>query len=128
VWRKLRRLGVAQLLDGLVVLPADARTQEQFEWLADEILEAGGEASLWLAEAADRAVERELIAQLRRRAVEEYRAVMAELDAGDDISARTIGRLRREMQRIAHRDFFPPPERDAAERAIAEATREVQLK
>ena len=25
VWRKLRRLGVAQLVDGLVALPADAR-------------------------------------------------------------------------------------------------------
>ena len=25
VWRKLRRLGVAQLADGLVALPADAR-------------------------------------------------------------------------------------------------------
>ena len=52
VWRKLRRLGAAQLLDGLVALPADARTKEQFEWLADEILEAGGDASLWLAEAS----------------------------------------------------------------------------
>ena len=27
VWRKLRRLGVAQLADGLVALPADARSE-----------------------------------------------------------------------------------------------------
>jgi hypothetical protein len=129
VWRKLRRLGVAQLLDGLVALPADARTKEQFEWLADEIVEAGGEASLWLAEAADRAVERGLVNQLRDRAAEEYRAVTAELDALDgEVSARALGRLRRELQRIGHRDFFPPPEREVAQRAVADAARRAHVR
>jgi Protein ChrB, N-terminal len=128
VWRKLRRLGAAQLLDGLVALPADARTKEQFEWVADEIVDAGGEASLWLAEAADRAVEQELTEQIRSRAAEEYRTVMAELeDLGDDVSPRTLGRLRRELQRIGHRDFFPPPERDAAHRAVTEAARQERV-
>ena len=45
VWRKLKRLGVAQLGDGLVALPADARTREQLDWVADEVTEAGGTAS-----------------------------------------------------------------------------------
>jgi hypothetical protein len=44
VWRKLRRLGVAQLADGLVALPEDARTREHLEWIADEVLAAGGTA------------------------------------------------------------------------------------
>jgi hypothetical protein len=128
VWRKLRRLGAAQLLDGLVALPADARTQEQFEWLADEVVENGGDASLWLAEAADRTVERELIDQLRSRAADEYRAVIDEVGAlEDDPSARTLARLRRELQRIGHRDFFSPPERDAAHRAVADATRRASV-
>lgn len=34
LWRALRRLGVGQLTDDLVALPADSRTREQFEWLA----------------------------------------------------------------------------------------------
>src|SRR5919198_1871311 len=46
LWRKLRRLGAAQLLDGLAALPLDARTREQLEWVADEVIEAGGEASI----------------------------------------------------------------------------------
>ena len=49
LWRALRRLGAVQVLDGLVALPADSRTREQLEWLADAVLEAGGEASVWLA-------------------------------------------------------------------------------
>src|SRR5258708_18693094 len=47
VWRKLARLGAVQVLDGLVGLPADARTKEQLEWLADEVIEAGGGAASW---------------------------------------------------------------------------------
>ena len=49
----LKRLGVAQLSDGLVGLPADARTSEHLEWIAQEVREAGGQASVWLAEPTD---------------------------------------------------------------------------
>src|SRR2546426_9113107 len=48
VWRKLRRLGVAQLIDGLVALPFSARNRERLEWLAEEIPEANGEATIWV--------------------------------------------------------------------------------
>ena len=54
VWRRLRRLGAAQIGDGLVALPADARTQEQLEWLAEEIAEADGTSTLWRAELDER--------------------------------------------------------------------------
>src|SRR5262249_54104107 len=52
IWRKLKRLGVAQLGDGLVGLPADARTREQLEWVAEDVTEAGGSAGVWLARPA----------------------------------------------------------------------------
>src|SRR3989441_3607429 len=60
LWRKLRRLGAAQVLDGLAALPLDARTREQLEWLAEEIAEAGGEATIWVGGLASAAPEREL--------------------------------------------------------------------
>src|ERR687892_36086 len=47
LWRKLRRLGAAQVVDGLAALPLDARNREQLEWLADEGAEAGGGATRW---------------------------------------------------------------------------------
>jgi hypothetical protein len=49
IWRRLKALGVAHVNDGLVALPDDARTREQLEWIADEVLEAGGESTLWTA-------------------------------------------------------------------------------
>ena len=62
-----RRLGVAQVLDGLVALPADARTREQLEWLADEVLEAGGEAWVWLGRLGSAAQERAMAGGWPRR-------------------------------------------------------------
>jgi hypothetical protein len=124
LWRKLRRLGAVQLQDGLAALPLDARTREQLEWLADEVTDSGGEAAVWLAEPATTAQERALAQQLAAGIAGEYRAVLAAAAAARAQSIgsrrRTMGRLRRELRRIASRDYFPPPEREQARAAVAE--------
>src|SRR5438067_9888047 len=123
VWRKLRRLGVAQLVDGLVALPADARTKEQLEWLADEILDAGGEATVWTGRPGSVADERRLASKMAAAAAEEYRAVIAtvaeaERDGSEPARRRLPTRLERQPQRIGRRDFFPPAEREEAHQAV----------
>ncbi|MFD4605414.1 Chromate resistance protein ChrB [Streptomyces sp. NPDC058464] len=120
VWRKLKRLGVAQLSDGLVALPADARTREQLEWIADEAIEAGGTASIWIARPATRAQERELATTMAAARAAEYQAVIdqaAEATSAAD-TAPAVRRLRAELRRIGRRDFFPPLERDRAHAAV----------
>jgi hypothetical protein len=123
VWRKLERLGVARLGDGLVALPADARTREQLDWLAEEILEAGGVATVWLATPGSAAQERTIAEAMRAARTAEYRAVteqaQAAAGAGGAERTRAARRLRGELRRIARRDFFPPAERDAAQAAVA---------
>jgi len=122
VWRRLRRLGVAQIVDGLVALPADARTREQLEWVAEAVVEAGGEATVWMARLASARQERELADRMRTEVAAAYRAVTEEATtAAQDPEAlrpRTLGRLRRELRRIGQRDYFPPPERDDAHTAV----------
>jgi hypothetical protein len=123
VWRKLERLGVARLGDGLVALPADARTREQLDWLAEEITEAGGVATVWLASPDSAAQERAIAAAMRAARAAEYQAVTeqawAAAGAGAAERARAARRLRGRLRRIARRDFFPPAERDAALAAVA---------
>jgi DNA-binding transcriptional regulator PaaX len=123
VWRKLERLGVARLGDGLVALPADARTREQLDWIADEILDADGAATVWLATPSTAAQERDLADTMRRARAAEYQAVIDEVDqAGADATAdhaRVARRLRDELRRIDRRDFFPPRQRDVARAAVA---------
>lgn len=117
LWRKLRRLGAVQVLDGLVALPLDARTREQLEWAADEVIEAGGEATVWLARAASVGQERELVERMAAAVAEEYRTLIAEAEGGV-ADKRTLARLRRELRAVRARDFFPPPEAEQARQVL----------
>lgn len=123
LWRKLKRLGVVQLSDGLVALPADARTREQLEWAADEAVAAGGRAGVWLARPTTRAQERELVRTMNDARAVEYQALIDEataaVTAGDVERARILRRLRAEVHRIRRRDFFRPVEREQARQALA---------
>src|ERR1035437_7607095 len=78
IWRRLKRLGVAQLADGLVALPADARTREALEWVAEEVVDAHGEAMVWLGRPADMAGSASLASRMTAAIAAEYEAVAAE--------------------------------------------------
>jgi hypothetical protein len=123
IWRKLSRLGAVQIVDGLVGLPADARTKEQLEWLADEVIEAGGEATIWVGRPGSAQQERAIAQRMATAVAADYRLVTA--DAEEALASvdgpsrrRTLGRLRRELRRVGARDFFPPPERETARCAV----------
>jgi hypothetical protein len=122
LWRRLRRLGVAQLSDGLVALPADARTREALEWLTDDVLAADGTAGLWVARPATLAQERDLATGMSAARAQEYRelATSARAAATADLQerARVLRRLRSEWRAIDRRDFFPPPDREVASAAL----------
>lgn len=125
VWRKLKKLGVAQIGDGLVALPADARTTEALEWVADDVLDAGGTATLWRAELTSRTAEREVIAGMAAARAAEYDALAVKAEAALAATAvshaeamRRLRLLRRELRGVQRRDFFPPPERQHAQAAL----------
>jgi ChrB-like protein len=124
LWRKLRRLGAAQVVDGLAALPLDARNREQLEWLADEVLDAGGEASIWVGELGSAAQERELASRMAEVVAGDYRTLIEDAAAAREQAPgkrrRTLARLRRELRRIRTRDYFPPSERELAQRTLDE--------
>ncbi len=120
LWRKLKRLGAAQVQDSLVALPLDSRNREQLEWLAEEVVEAGGEATIWVAQTATAAQERALVARMAQAVAADYRAVIDAAGAPGATDRRTLSRLRRSLRAIRARDYFPPPEREEALRAVDE--------
>jgi hypothetical protein len=130
LWRRLRRLGAVQVVDGLAALPRDSRTQEQLEWLADEVIEANGEAAIWIGFPGSAAQERVLAARMADSVAAEYGAVV---DAARAASVdptkrrRTLARLRRTLRTIQARDFFPPPERELARQAVEELAALVEV-
>jgi hypothetical protein len=122
LWRKLRRLGVAQLSDGLAALPADARTREQLEWAAEEVLEAGGSAGVWLVRPASRAQERDVAKAMNAARIAEYDTIIAQARTAYQVPSlertRILRRLRAEMHRVERRDFFRPARCEQARQAL----------
>lgn len=128
VWRKLRKLGAVQLVDGFVALPADPATIEAFDWLADEVTEAGGEAWTWRGQPGSKQQQAALRERCSAAVAEEYRSLVAEADAEKDLTARSLGRLRRELRAIEGRDRFRVPEREAARAAVERVSLRVAAK
>lgn len=102
VWRKLKRLGALLMQDAVWVLPATPRTQEEFQWLAVEIGEQGGEASVWEARLTLAGQDEALVQQFLAQVEGEYRALLAGLEgAAPDLAA-----LSRRYQQAWGQDYF----------------------
>src|SRR5262249_12786831 len=118
-------------VDGLVALPLDARTREQLEWIGDEIVDAGGEATIWIGRLASARAERDVAGRMAATVAAEYQRVIdAAADANDRdpvARRRTFERLRRELRRVGQRDFFPPTERDRAHEAVDQLAASVDV-
>jgi hypothetical protein len=102
VWRKLKRLGAVLLHDAVWVLPATPRTREQFQWLAAEVIEGGGEALQWEGQLLMAGQEDWLVAQFLAQVDAVYAEILADLTREDaDLAA-----LARRYQQARAADYF----------------------
>ena len=133
VWRKLRDLGALYLQDGVAVLPEDAVTREQLEWLQLRVREAGGEATLWEARPGTLAEEAELVEAFRSSREEVYRTIVAEAErlrrkaemGGNGLSEQ-LRKIEREFRAERRRDYFRSPLRAEAAAALKAARKAVR--
>jgi hypothetical protein len=105
VWRKLKRLGALLLHDAVWLLPDTPWTREQFQWLAVEIRELGGEALVWesrtLLPGQDETLVQQFLAEVNRA----YQAILTALQQPDaDLAA-----LARQYQQAQARDYLQSP-------------------
>jgi hypothetical protein len=102
VWRKLKRLGALLLHDAVWVLPATPWTREQFQWLAVEIGELGGEAYLWESHLLLNGQADALMQQFQTRVDAAYQEILdeAEQDEADLVA------LSRKYQQVRAQDYF----------------------
>jgi hypothetical protein len=131
VWRRLQALGAVIVKNAVYALPSSEETQEDFAWLAREIVELGGEALVCEAELVEGLGDAELrqmfIAARNQdygRIAEEARALATRLDATSADGelaevANQTARLRKQLSEIAAIDFFEADGRAAAEQPIA---------
>jgi hypothetical protein len=102
VWRKLKRLGAVLLHDSVWVLPATAKTREQFQWLASEVAELDGEATVWESRLSGGGDEEALVARFADAVDGQYREILGALKGKDvDLTA-----LSRKYQQVRAQDYF----------------------
>jgi hypothetical protein len=103
-------------------LPFSARNRERLEWLAEEIREANGEATIWVGRPGSVDEERRLVRRLQDAVAEEYRQVAEaarEAESSDPTARRrTLARLRRDLRLVRERDYFPSQAREQAVEAV----------
>ena len=122
LWRRLRRLGAISSAGGIHVLPAREECLEAFQWLAEEVQHAKGEAMVMRVEQFEVLADADLIERFRRARVEYYAAVDAQATALEErLNPRlkpeersrmreTLVKLRRQHAEVARIDFFDAPE------------------
>jgi hypothetical protein len=134
VWRRLQRLGAVAVKNSVYVLPKSEQAQEDFQWVLQEIVRDGGDASVVEARFAQGLSDEqiEMMFNTARDAdyaqlVEEVRAVLSRLPrrrevTDDDRSGfeADLARVQRRMSEIAQIDFFGAPGRDAAAKMITD--------
>lgn len=102
VWRKLKQLGALALQDAVWVLPATERTREQLQWLAAEIAELGGEATLWASDLVFETDVKGLVTRFQDPVEAAYREILAMLKRKDpDLAAAS-----RRYQQVTAQDYF----------------------
>jgi hypothetical protein len=102
VWRKLKTLGAISLQDAVWVLPETPRTKEQFQWLAAEISELGGEVTFWASELLFATNEEALIKHFTDQVDTGYAEVLAALKPKNaDLAALSL-----RYQQLQSQDYF----------------------
>ena len=102
VWRKMKQLGAILLQDAVWVLPETERTREQFQWLATEITELGGEATLWTSDLIYATDEQALQRQFEQQVKSIYGEILADLKH----KQRDLAVLSKQYQQAQSLDFF----------------------
>ena len=102
IWRKLKRLGAVLLHDAVWILPENARTTEQIQWLTAEIEERGGSAFYWRATAILGEQEQSVIQQFNEQVDTIYSDLLNRMKKpGVDLQE-----ISQQYQETVSKDFF----------------------
>jgi hypothetical protein len=127
VWRRLQALGAVTVKGSVYALPANPETQEDFAWLAKEIVEEGGEAMICEAALVEGLSDHEMQGLFDQARDEDYAKIAVE---ARELAARTsdeatdrelaematqAGRLRKQLDAVIAIDFFGANGRLAAQ-------------
>jgi hypothetical protein len=117
VWRRLKKMGAVQIKTSTYLLPDEPTQYEQFQWLAQQIRDYGGDSTLVRAREIEGLTREKVIAMFNdarakvyaelRKSLQHFIARRKKMDAEE--SAAELERLTRQFREIREVDFFDSP-------------------
>jgi hypothetical protein len=117
VWRRLKKMGAVQIKTSTYLLPDEAAQYEQFQWLAQQIRDYGGDSTLVRAQEIEGLTKEKVIAIFNdarakdyaelRKSLQGFIGRRQKLDA--ETAAAELQRFMRQFREIRDVDFFDSP-------------------
>lgn len=114
VWRRLKKMGALQIKTSTYLLPDETAQYEQFQWLAQQIRDYGGESTLVRAQEIEGLPREKVVAMFNdarandygvlRKALQSFITRRQKRDAEE--AASELERLTRQFRAIREVDFF----------------------
>src|SRR5437870_727197 len=139
-WRRLQQIGAVPARNSVYVLPNTPQCREDFAWIRSEIAAAGGEATVFAADAMDAADDQAIETTFQRSREADYaaftrdaaallaarrkahaRSVVSTRDAREtrETLSKAVRAMRERLAAINQIDFCHAPGRQAASEALA---------
>jgi len=117
MWRRLKKIGAVQIKTSTYLLPDETAQYEQFQWLAQQIRDCGGDSTLVRAQEIGGLTREKVVAMFNdarakdygalRKSLQEFIARRKKLDAEE--AAIELERLTRHFREVREVDFFDSP-------------------
>src|SRR5256714_6468834 len=114
VWRRLKKMGAVQLTTSTYLLPDEPAQYEQFQWLAQQIRDYGGDSTLVRTQEIEGLTKEKVIAMFNDARAKDYGALRKSLQdfigrrqkMDVETAAAELERLTRQFHEIHEVDFF----------------------
>src|SRR5256714_14405585 len=114
VWRRLKKIGAVQIKTSTYLLPDETAQYEQFQWLAQQIRDYGGDSTLVRAQEIEGLSTEKVIAIFNDARAKDYAELRKSLQSfigrrkkiDGEIAGAELERLTRQFREIREIDFF----------------------
>jgi hypothetical protein len=117
VWRRLKKMGAVQIKTSTYLLPDEPAQYEQFQWLAKQIRDYGGDSTLVRAQEIEGLTRERVISMFNearaktyaevRKSLQDFITRRRKMDAEE--AASELERLTRQFREVRAVDFFDSP-------------------
>jgi hypothetical protein len=120
IWRKLKKSGALPLKTSAYLMPNRPELAERFQWLGQQVKDAGGDATLVFASELEGMTHDEIVRQFHEARATDYAGLSSTLNSliasqrkkTDETLAPELEKIRRQFEEIRRIDFFECPAGD----------------